>query len=499
MSYSFDSQGRIAGISVEATPILSSGQYQPFGPVRKWTWANNQSYAITHDLDGRIQTLTLGPAATGLPDLDQVYGYDSLNRLTAASITGATTTPLTENFAYDPIGNRLTNTLNGATTTYTYPTTSHRLQGTSGATAKTFGYDSAGNVTNLNGMTLTYDGRGRLKQAGTTTYKVNGLGQRVKKTTTTATTYFVYDEQGKLIGEYDINGSPIQETIWFNDLPVAVLKPKVGGGYEVFYIWADHLGSPRAITRPSDGKLVWEWKNESSFGNNLPNDNPSGLGVFKYPHGFPGQYCDEETGTCYNYYRDNYFPDLGRYGQFDPIGLAGGLNGYAYVGGNPLSFTDPTGLVKWDGGVYSFSLIGLLGATYNLFELTSECACGKQMTITVQAVGPSVGLGLKIAGSYSPASFEDGQACPDANGFNGKFLSSAAGLTFGAVPFPYPYTRIGFGKPGIGVGLGIVRLGSNTSDPFPPGPIIGRDASISGTIGSSTVTSVRTKDCECKK
>jgi RHS repeat-associated protein len=119
------------------------------------------------------------------------------------------------------------------------------------------------------------------------------------------------------------------------------------------------------------GKSVWQW-NSDPFGVTLANADPDGDGVaFNYNLRFPGQYFDSETRLHYNYFRD-YNPSTGRYIESDPIGLAGGLNTFGYVGGNPLSFVDLFGLDP-----YAWTYINWKGeivVEYNFQDLHTQAA-----------------------------------------------------------------------------------------------------------------------------
>jgi hypothetical protein len=141
--------------------------------------------------------------------LDATYGYDSLDRVTSASQGAAAW-----GYTYNGIGDRLTSTDGANATTYGYFSGTHRLQSLSGAQSKSYTFDAAGNMTGDGTTPWTYGGSNRPTSAGSVTFLINALGQRVKKTAASSSVRFVYDEAGRLWGEYDGSGSLIQETVW---------------------------------------------------------------------------------------------------------------------------------------------------------------------------------------------------------------------------------------------------------------------------------------------
>ena len=125
----------------------------------------------------------------------------------------------------------------------------------------------------------------------------------------------------------------------------------------MYAVHSDHLNTPRRLTN-ADGQPVWQWA-YSAFGDEDPTTaakrftsqyTAPAIGTTNTPHvvlnlGYWGMYRDQESGLAQNRYR-YYDARTGRYTQFDPSGLAGGLNGYGYVDGDPLNWADPTGLAK---------------------------------------------------------------------------------------------------------------------------------------------------------
>ncbi|MEW6678724.1 MAG: RHS repeat-associated core domain-containing protein [Pseudomonadota bacterium] len=355
-------QGRISRITVNGQILLDHIGYAPFGPAQTWTWGNGQTYARSYEENGWIKqypvanlnrTLAYDRAGRitayrhpGQANLDQTFNYNAIDQLYST-----TTYQGSQGYRYDNNGNRNKHISGSTTYAYGYKTGNNRLQSVAGPVPKTYQYDAAGNITSDGqGLSYSYDDLGRLrgmsqrKQTGdaiTTKamgYTYDGLGQRFMKGGNAAgVIFYAYDETGRLLSERDIGNVASQDTIWLDDLPVGVVKQG-----QLHYIHADHLHTPRAILDPQN-RPRWRWDNADPFGVGQPDENPSGLGRFVYNPRFPGQVYDAESGLHYNYYRDGYEPRTGRYTQGDPIGLAGGVNLYAYVNGNPLMYTDPTG------------------------------------------------------------------------------------------------------------------------------------------------------------
>ncbi len=285
------------------------------------------------------------------------FGYDALYRLTQASYGNGLPA---DAFTYDKVHNRLTDQTQPGT--WSYNTNNQLINQGAASAGSTWSYDANGQATQKQprsgpptpanpNRTYGYNPENLLAEVqdeGVTIarYTYDPFGRRIKKEVTSAgnttITFFLYADEG-LLAELDAQGRITTQYgfapdgMWGTHPMYRLDKDATSGTNTLSMYHTDHLSTPQMITNPQ-GQILWS-ERQTAFGEMTVDPQSTITSNLR----FPGQYFDAETQTHYNYFRD-YEPRTGRYVQSDPIGIAGGLNTYAYVRNSPLSSFDPLGL-----------------------------------------------------------------------------------------------------------------------------------------------------------
>ena len=279
------------------------------------------SLSYGRDTEGKILSTTSDAASESWS-----YGYDGLHRLTNATNVGSASDSQT--FTYDAIGNMTSNSRIGS---YAYrgggggcsdDATSGQPHAVSCAGGVSYKYDANGNMVSGSIDAISYDGNNMPVSAGDYGYTYSADNDRLTVSNGGETTVF-------LGGNYEISPTGVVTKV----LPFGIKRKGTSGNWTTYYLHADGQGSTRVVTDASGA--VQKRMSYRPYGEVLSQSTS-----FDPSLGYAGEKLD---GNGLIYLHARYLdPKLGRFISADPTS-SDGLNRYAYVRDNPISFVDHSG------------------------------------------------------------------------------------------------------------------------------------------------------------
>jgi RHS repeat-associated protein len=376
ITYGYDAHGDVTSVVDSRNGTYKLG-YDAFDRLTEVSGPNG-TVGYNYNADGQRQAMTLnGEQAVS-------YGYDADGRL-----TGIETPNGNVSLTYDRAGRQTRAVLpDGDSENYTYNAASQlvgivyrdpageaigdlqyardalgRVATTSGSMARTglptelteASYNSANELTSLEGKSLTYDSNGNLTSDGTSTYTWNDRDQLTGIAQGTNSWSFTYDPFGRRASK-TLNGS---QTGYLYDGQNAAAELS---GETITARMLNGFGLDERYARTTGAGTVSYLTNDQQSTIALANSSGTPATEYTYdPFGAttssgasstnPYQYTGRENdGTGLQYNRARYYsPAAARFVSEDPLRMEGsGVDLYAYATGDPVNFIDPTGYLSWE-------------------------------------------------------------------------------------------------------------------------------------------------------
>lgn len=306
-TFAWDGAGRLVRMtSPDGRESLRS--YDAGGRLASWNDGELVGRAIEYDAAGRktCDHVTAGPMPSPVAARHAENTFDAADRLVASLVELPDGTTRAEAFAYDGNGALVRAESGGETVAFCYNADLSLAGIAVDGTEDAFAYDALGNRVVAGGHVWIPDQNDALKRP---------------------------------LLEFDAGGTLLRSYIWAGGALLGYVEAE--GSLVVAH--ADEQGGVITLSR-ADGTVIHTalyGPHGEDWGRSGENPTPFGwLGGFGVQRLEQGGFLGKLYLTRYRVYSSAQE----RFLSADPLGLAGGLNLYAYCSGNPLAYVDPLGL-----------------------------------------------------------------------------------------------------------------------------------------------------------